>query len=216
MPSATSPQAIAAVSNPYTSEPVAEPPIDLPNPKLAALLAWLVPGLGHLYQGRRTKGVLFMSSIIGLFVAGMVIGEGKVVYASTLPMKPVGSYLYDGWPFICQSGIGAVAIPGWLERSRYMEGQDAMLVPALYPPPGADRGKVITSIDQVGNEVRHPDGPAKRRYDLGFRFEVGMVYTVIAGLLNLLVVYDAHSGPMLPDEEKEPKPHEKPSEATDS
>lgn len=187
---------------------------DLPNPATAALLAWLVPGLGHFYQGRRTKGAIFMASIVGLFAAGMVIGEGKVAYASTLPFTPIGSYAYDGWPFLCQSGIGAVAIPGWLERSSYRAGDGPMLVPALYPPPTGEKAMRVpegelTSIDQAGNLVRHPDGPAKRRYDLGFRFEVGMVYTVIAGLMNLLVVYDAHSGPMLIDEEEEAKKKER-------
>lgn len=182
-------------------------PVHLPNPKLAALLAWIFPGLGHLYQGRRAKGVLFMASIVSLFVAGMVIGKGQVVYASTLPLTPVPAYLYDGWPFICQSGIGVVAIPGWIERSRYMAGEEALLVSAFFPPPTGqraadERAALLVSEDESGNQVRHPDGPAKRRYDLGFRFEVGMVYTVIAGLLNLLVVYDAHSGPMLAEEEK--------------
>ena len=33
--------------------------IDLKEPWLAALLAWLVPGLGHIYQGRTGKGILF-------------------------------------------------------------------------------------------------------------------------------------------------------------
>lgn len=159
-----------------------------------------------MYQGRRAKGVLFMASIVTLFVAGMVIGEGKVAYASTLPLSPIRAYLYDGWPFICQSGIGVVAIPGWLERSRYMAGEGPLLIPALYPPPMDERDARarrmdLTSIDESGERVQHPNGPAKRRYDLGFRFEVGMVYTVIAGLLNLLVIYDAHSGPMLAEEE---------------
>lgn len=192
-------------------------PISLPNPKTAALLAWLVPGLGHLYQGRRTKGVIFMASIVGLFVAGMMIGGGKVAYASTLPFSPPASYVYDGWPFLCQSGIGIVAIPGWMERSRYLAGEDPLLIGALYPPPTGEKARRVgatelTSTDQMGNTVRHPDGPAKRRYDLGFRFEVGMVYTVIAGLLNLLVVYDAHSGPMLPEEEEaKPEPDTAPA-----
>ena len=176
----------------------------LPNPKTAALLAWLVPGLGHLYQGRRAKGVLFMASIVGLFAAGMAVGAGKVAYASTLPLRPVGPYVYDGWPFLCQSGIGAVAIPGWIERARYLADKGPLLSSTLYPPVGPERAQrdPPISIDESGNQVRHPDGAAKRRYDLGFRFEVGMVYTVIAGLLNLLVVYDAHSGPLLPEDPK--------------
>lgn len=201
-----SPASIRVAPLAKPSEPT---PVPLPSPKLAALLAWLFPGLGHLYQGRRAKGVLFMASIVSLFVAGMVIGEGKVAYASTLPLSPIRGYLYDGWPFLCQSGIGVVAIPGWMERARYMAGEDLMLVPALYPPPTGERAvrapeALLVSIDESGNKVRHPDGPAKRRYDLGFRFEVGMVYTVIAGLLNLLVIYDAHSGPMVAEQEQDP------------
>ena len=30
--------------------------INLKQPEFAAFLAWLVPGLGHLYQGRTKKG----------------------------------------------------------------------------------------------------------------------------------------------------------------
>ena len=33
------------------------PPIPLHNPYLAAFLAWLVPGLGHIYQKRTAKGL---------------------------------------------------------------------------------------------------------------------------------------------------------------
>lgn len=211
---ASAPQAHDSLDTPPARRPVKQTPepaeINLPNPKVAALLAWLVPGLGHLYQGRRAKGVLFMTSIVGLFAAGMVIGAGKVAYASTLPLTPPGGYAYDGWPFLCQSGIGAVAIPGWIERARYLADEPPLVAPVLYPPLTGERAlgpqarDQLQSIDQSGNTVFHPDGPAKRRYDLGFRFEVGMVYTVIAGLLNLLVVYDAHSGPLLPDEQPKP------------
>src|SRR5262245_54445208 len=31
--------------------------VELKDPPLAAFLAWLVPGLGHIYQGRTGKGV---------------------------------------------------------------------------------------------------------------------------------------------------------------
>ena len=57
--------------------------IDLKDPRLAAFLAWLVPGLGHIYQGRTGKGVLFFVCIVGTFFYGMYIGGGRVVYAST-------------------------------------------------------------------------------------------------------------------------------------
>jgi hypothetical protein len=38
---------------------------------------------------------------------------------------------------------------------------------------------------------------AKWHYDLGDRFEIGTVFTVIAGLLNVLAIYDAHGGPLV-------------------
>ena len=57
--------------------------IDLKDPRLAAFLAWLVPGLGHIYQGRTGKGILFSVCILGTFFYGMYVGGGRVVYAST-------------------------------------------------------------------------------------------------------------------------------------
>ena len=57
--------------------------IELKDPRLAAFLAWLVPGLGHIYQGRTGKGILFSICILGTFFYGMYIGSGRVVYAST-------------------------------------------------------------------------------------------------------------------------------------
>ncbi len=37
----------------------------------AALLGWAWPGLGHLFLGRRGKGLLLMACILGLFVLGV-------------------------------------------------------------------------------------------------------------------------------------------------
>jgi hypothetical protein len=56
--------------------------IDLREPNFAALLAWVWPGLGHIYQRRYAKGVLFMVCILGTYFFGLALGEGKVVYAS--------------------------------------------------------------------------------------------------------------------------------------
>ncbi len=33
--------------------------IELRQPVIAGLLAWALPGLGHVYQGRTGKGLLF-------------------------------------------------------------------------------------------------------------------------------------------------------------
>ena len=52
--------------------------------------------------------------------------------------------------------------------------------------------------------VRSPDELSKWNYEFGEYFEIGTVFTVIAGLLNILAIYDAYGGPLIipPPEEK--------------
>lgn len=53
--------------------------ITLKNRPLAGVLAFLVPGLGHLYQGRRFKAAVYFVCIVGLFLTGMVMADWKAV-----------------------------------------------------------------------------------------------------------------------------------------
>jgi hypothetical protein len=54
-----------------SSAPTAPP---LPEPHetstVAAVLSYLIPGLGQIYQGRFGKGFLFMVSLLGMFILG--------------------------------------------------------------------------------------------------------------------------------------------------
>src|SRR5881394_3468410 len=100
-----------------TGEPVVE--IDLKDPRLAAFLAWLVPGLGHMYQGRTGKGVLIFVCIIGTFYYGLYIGGGRVVYASTADV--FSKQFLERWQYICQVGTGLPALPALVQRERLRE-----------------------------------------------------------------------------------------------
>jgi hypothetical protein len=40
-------------------------------------LGWLVPGLGHVAQGRRVRGAIVFALLVGLFVAGTLLAEGS-------------------------------------------------------------------------------------------------------------------------------------------
>ena len=42
-------------------------------PAAVVLVSWLVPGAGHLVQGRRQKGVIFLIAIPLMFAIGLVI-----------------------------------------------------------------------------------------------------------------------------------------------
>jgi len=47
------------------------------SPFVAAVLAWVFPGLGHFYLGRRRSGVLFALIVTACFVLGLSF-EGRL------------------------------------------------------------------------------------------------------------------------------------------
>ena len=143
--------------------------IDLKDPALAAFLAWLVPGAGHLYQGRTAKGILFMTCILGTFIFGMRLGQGQVVYAQWDSHE-------KRWPYFCQFPAGLVALPAIVPVSE------------MYRAP--------IDIDKKKGDIENTE--LNRRHNSLHRyFELGTVYTMIAGLLNILAIYDAWGGPVI-------------------
>src|SRR3954447_17767056 len=103
-------------SNPTTGAQAARQ-VQLKDPALAAFLAWLIPGAGHLYQGRTAKGLLFMVCILGAFFYGLILGDYKVVYAS-----------WEGddkrLPYLCQVGAGLPALPALVQTYRVNHHQE--------------------------------------------------------------------------------------------
>ena len=187
----------------------AEVEIDLKDPRLAAFLAWLIPGLGHFYQGRTGKGILFFVCIVGTFYYGLYIGGGRVVYASTAPVFSM-QFLQDRWQYVCQVGVGLPALPALVQRQRVRDGKAPWFGNERYfmRPPSMAPSESRDETDP-NNTVNHPDELAKWNYDLGDYFEIGTVFTVIAGLLNILAIYDAYGGPLIivpPDDKKKPLP----------
>ncbi len=162
--------------------------IDLRDPVIAAFLAWLVPGLGHFYQRRYAKAVLFSVCILGTFLFGLYLGSdpeigwGRVVYMSWRPLDKRYAYL-------AQAFVGAPAFPAILQAVRVKNGKPPVLNELMAPPPLHPGGRGV-DIDAI-----------HRR--LGRYFELGTVYTMIAGLLNILAIFDAWAGPVFPEPEEE-------------
>ena len=164
-----SPEASTAAALPEKTE------IDLKDPFLAAFLAWLVPGAGHWYQGRRHKAVLFFVWILGTFVFGLYLGEGRVVYAS---LRENDRRL----PYLCQIGVGLPAMPALVQAARKTPLQFPFCKDFMAPP----------QVSQLPNDEDELDRLQKRLHRY---WEFGTVYTMIAGLLNILAIYDAWGGP---------------------
>ncbi len=179
-----------------------QPSIQLKDPLIAGVLAWLIPGLGHFYQGRNAKGALFAICIMGTFIYGLYLGGsketgwGRSVY-----------FQFDekDWrlQWICQAGVGLPTVPmtllQWKLRDQDRE-QDQTILNGFMAPPKAPRPADSNEPSQMSS--------ARINRLLSHYLELGMVYTMIAGLLNILAVYDACCGPVPAESAK--KEDEKP------
>jgi hypothetical protein len=166
---------------------------------VAGLLSYLVPGLGQIYQGRVGKGVLFFVCIYTLFFYGLFLGSWRNVYlpdtvdptnSSTNPWglpRPLAN-LYNRPHFVGQFWVGAAAWPAVWQYYTYDPRQNE------HPP--------------LDGFMRQP--PEEKLNDLARDGDKGVdlawVYTVIAGVLNIMVIYDAFAGPaFVPRLAEEPK-----------
>ncbi|NIP85438.1 MAG: hypothetical protein GTO03_07695 [Planctomycetales bacterium] len=147
--------------------------VDLRDPLVAAGLALLWPGAGHLYQRRWAKGVLFSVCIVGTFLFGWDLGGQKVVYASWRSGD-------RRWPYLCQVWVG---LPAW-----------PALVQAAFDQPLGDDFMRAPSLVRTRSDAPNELDLWHQQYHT--KFEMGTVFTMIAGLLNILVIFDAAAGPV--------------------
>ena len=165
---------------------------------LAGFLSYLVPGLGQIIQGRITKGIFFLVSLYGLFFCGMYLDNWQNVYI------PDGTR--DSAPALIRN-LGPWAVGLW-NRPQYL-GQFWMGVvawPALWqynhpPRPPKEPGNSWQDFEQAPDEK---SVLCKLQANGDKTWDLGWVYTVIAGVLNVLVIYDAFAGPALGPVTREP------------
>jgi hypothetical protein len=205
-------------SVPNSKNPVAPLPQYTPLP---ALLSYLVPGLGQMVQGRVGKGVLFFVSLYGLFFYGLFLGRGEAavlnpnqrggsehphkyvlnnnVYLPTArdrndsgttnnALSALASDLYNRPQFLGQFWMGMVVWPAIVQYNFVEPNTPHPLFGTFMRTPKIeDLNAVHTSRDKL--------------------IDLGWVYTVIAGVLNILVIYDALAGPaFLPTRKTNPNP----------
>jgi hypothetical protein len=165
---------------------------------LAALLSYLIPGLGQVYQGRVGKGILFFVCIYTLFFYGNYLGSGRItingetytvssnVYLpdtaaqnNPLNLPTLAANLYNRPQFLGQFWVGIAA---W---------------PALFQYFTLDKQHPDKVHPLLGNFERTPTQEALNALNTSRDklIDLGWVYTVIAGVLNIMVIYDALAGP---------------------
>lgn len=191
---------------------------------LAAVLSYLVPGLGQIAQGRVGKGLLFLVCIYTLFFYGQYLGaatvrvdgeEYRVASNVYLPdtarrVNPFGlprwlANLYNRPQFAGQFWVGIAAWPAIWQYRHYDENADAALRRQAFdhraderPHDAAHLEDRIRQGDPIfGHYQRTPSEEALNAVHAGGDklIEIAWVYTVIAGVLNIMVIYDALAGP---------------------
>jgi TM2 domain-containing membrane protein YozV len=174
--------------------------LELKQPALAGFLAWLFPGLGHLYQKRYGKAILYFICIMGTFLYGCYLGSdrqfgtARVVYYS---WKPGDKRLY----FFAQAGLGIATIPALIQANRAASESPPLWGGAFAPP---------RTEFQEWNDQPTLDMLVGKMHRF---FELGTIYTVIAGLMNVLAIFDAIDGPVwLREDKKDAKKSKKEEE----
>jgi hypothetical protein len=189
-----------------------------PYPAAAALLSYLLPGLGQIAQGRWGKGILFLVSLHALFFYGLYLGSWSNVYLpdvvepGTQPPVPRPLYnVYHRLQFAGQFWIGIAAWPALAQYVHYdprAEGHpflgrfqrapfESRSAPGIEP-----RNRLLAPHEWPGKTLNELQIEGDKTWDLAW------VITVIAGVLNVLVIYDAYAGPAMAGTEHEETPKE--------
>jgi hypothetical protein len=126
------------------------------------------------------KAVLFMACILATYFFGLALGEGKVVYAAWNAAD-------KRWQYPLQLGVGLPAAPALVQSVIVRGGHAPILGGWMAPPRGAEE-------------------LSEWHKTLNLRFELGTLYTMIAGLLNILAIWDAYGGPVIGEPGKERGP----------
>jgi hypothetical protein len=163
----------------------------------AGFLSYLVPGLGQISQGRTGKGILFMVCLLSLFHVGEAMGNWQNVYVpgdnnggGPRNMNPLVNIFNQRWHFAGQVWIGVAA---WPALWQFYGGT----VPAEQTSP---------FLHNYQRQPRNEDDVNKFLVNSDKTPDLGWIYTVIAGMLNILVIYDAYAGPAYgPRIPREPK-----------
>jgi hypothetical protein len=78
------------------------------NPTLISLAALLVPGAGHMWQGRTQKGIVFLIAIPLMFAVGLWLNGRLFPFEITQPLVALAAFasLGNGLPYVIAAVLG--------------------------------------------------------------------------------------------------------------
>jgi TM2 domain-containing membrane protein YozV len=133
----------------------------------AAVLGWVVPGLGQIVIGERRRGIYAMIGVIGLFLTGLLIGGLDCVDKDE-----------DRLWFAGQVAAGPIALVAAYGNNAFLK-------------QGPPESKVPTPQSQMEQAAGAPPRYVTKAKGLAHANEFGTLLCFLAGLMNLVVVMDA-------------------------
>jgi hypothetical protein len=78
------------------------------NPTLVSFVAWLVPGAGHLWQGRTQKGIVFLVTLPLMFAFGLWLNGRLFPFEISQPLVGLAAFasLGNGLPYFGAKALG--------------------------------------------------------------------------------------------------------------
>jgi Family of unknown function (DUF6677) len=78
------------------------------NPTLITLISWIVPGAGHLWQGRTQKGLVFLIAIPLMFAVGLWLNGRLFPFEISQPLVALAAFasLGNGLPYFAAAMLG--------------------------------------------------------------------------------------------------------------
>ncbi len=161
------------------------------RPFVALALGWLIPGAGHVYIGRARRGVIIFIAVAAMFWSGIAIGGVMTVDSR-----------YERWWFLADMLTGAHGAVGWYRaRGVYKELTPKVLSDEAYRSNLAmarlevtnRQHRTMTTADELKVRRQYYD---KLLVDKGMSLvppgeTVARAYAGVAGLMNLLCMFDA-------------------------
>lgn len=160
---------------------------------LAGFLALVLPGLGHAFRGQVLRGVLIGAGILGLFAGGILIGGITVVDSRSDRTETRIS-------FIGQAFVGPVAFAVNTVHQSSFKGLDPLTNTRRHalPDERIENGRIRPM------SLGAADGDPPVHVSIGKMHEIGVLYCLVAGMLNFIAFLDALRPPAKSRDDDEP------------
>jgi TM2 domain-containing membrane protein YozV len=142
-----------------------------PRALLALLLAWLAPGAGHVYLGRRARGIIIFLTIGATFWIGVAMGGVMTVDSRN-----------EQWWFVADMFAGVHGLVSWQRQEQVWNrllGEADAAERAGWGDPAGQQALMDKRLSEAGLALVAPTDTVAR------------AFAGVAGLLNLMCIFDA-------------------------